>query len=82
VGRENLVKTVQNKREIGLIKMMLENKKNVIAQMDQSQKEREEGLYESEKLLEQDLKRFMECFQSLKQKKADVKERNAKSSES
>jgi len=24
--------------------MMLENKKNVIAQMDQSQKEREEGL--------------------------------------
>jgi len=49
--------------------MMLENKKNVIAQMDQSQKEREEGLYESEKLLETDLKRFMECFQTLKSKK-------------
>lgn len=44
MGRENLIKTIQNKREIGLIKMMLENKKNVIAQMDQSQKEREEGL--------------------------------------
>lgn len=56
--------------------MMLENKKNVIAQMDQSQKEREEGLYESEKLLEQDLKKFMECFQSLKSKKTEVKEMN------
>lgn len=76
VGRENLVKTIQNKREIGLIKMMLENKKNVIAQMEMSQKEREEGLYESEKLLEQDLKKFMDCFQNLKTNKQKEKERN------
>jgi len=78
VGRENLVKTIQNKREIGLIKMMLENKKNVIAQMEMSQKEREEGLYESEKLLEEDLKKFMECFQNLKTNKQKEKDKNKK----
>lgn len=76
VGVENVNKTIQNKREIGLIKMMLENKKNVIAQLDQTHKEREEGLYDSEKLLEKDLKRFMECFQNLKIKKQEVKDKN------
>jgi hypothetical protein len=78
VGRENLVKTIQNKREIGLIKMMLQNRKNVIAQMEMSQKEREEGLYESEKLLEEDLKKFMECFQNLKTNKQKEKDKNKK----
>lgn len=58
--------------------MMLENKKNVIAQMEMSQKEREEGLYESEKLLEEDLKKFMECFQNLKTNKQKEKDRNKK----
>lgn len=56
--------------------MMLENKKNVIAQMDQTHKEREEGLYESEKLLENDLNRFMICFKKLKEEKTKIKERN------
>jgi len=58
--------------------MMLENKKNVIAQMEMSQKEREEGLYESEKLLEGDLKKFMDCFQNLKTNKQKEKDRNKK----
>jgi len=58
--------------------MMLENKKNVIAQMEMSQKEREEGLYESEKLLEEDLKKFMECFQNLKTNKQKEKDKNKK----
>ena len=57
---------------------MLENKKNVIAQMEMSQKEREEGLYESEKLLEGDLKKFMDCFQNLKTNKQKEKDRNKK----
>lgn len=46
--------------------------------MEMSQKEREEGLYESEKLLEEDLKKFMECFQNLKTNKQKEKDRNKK----
>lgn len=56
--RDNLNKLIKNKREMFQVQRMLDIKRKEIAKLERMGLKREEGLVQSEKLLDEDLERF------------------------